>query len=290
MNDASTVPTQSLEEIVARFCAVVRKSNPSLPCKVIHASPRRTTGPIPRQCELYVATGGSGSPDNAVGTTWGKDFGRLLDGVVASATGGGAGRQALFAICYSFELIVRHFGIARVEKRPMRKFGVAPVYPTDDGRKHPLLSAFGERLFAFEYRSWEAIELDEARLRQLGGTLLARESRDGVSDGNGLLAFDVAPGIEAVQFHPEADPESILAWLTQPAWAATLEATYGALTYAKMLRAASDPRRMPRTYTEMLPGWLQRQFNQLAAARGYAPICETPFARPVTSVPPPATG
>ncbi len=53
--------------------------------------------------------------------------------------------------------------------------------PTPEGQRHPLLTAFGDRLFAFEHRNWEAVDLDEPLLRKLGGALLARESRDGVS-------------------------------------------------------------------------------------------------------------
>ena len=67
--------------------------------------------------------------------------------------------------------------------RAERKFGVMPIYTTAEGQHHPLLSAFHDRLFAFEHRNWEAIDLDEAKLRGLGGKVLARESRDGVSKG-----------------------------------------------------------------------------------------------------------
>ena len=125
------------------------------------------------------------------------------------------------------------------------------------------------------------------RVFALDGALLAHESRDGASEGRGLLAFELAASIEAVQFHPEADPQALVKWLTHPAWAATLEATYGRLAYAKMLRAASDPRRVPRTCAEMLPGWLTRQFNRLAAARGHEPLPGSPggsaFAMPLAS-------
>jgi homoserine O-succinyltransferase len=141
-----------------------------------------------------------------------------------------------------------------------------------EGQRHPLLAAFGERLFAFEHRNWEAIELDETRLRALGGHLLARESRDGVSKGRALLALDVAPGIEAVQFHPEADRPGVMNWVARPEQAAAFKAVYGEMTYQAMLRTLDDPRRLARTFALVIPGWLVRQFNLLAPPRGYAPI------------------
>ena len=39
---------------------------------------------------------------------WVEDYSRFLEGVVESATRGGADQRALFAICYSFEMVVRH--------------------------------------------------------------------------------------------------------------------------------------------------------------------------------------
>src|SRR5262249_60878154 len=130
------------------------------------------------------------------------DYGRFTEGVTDSAARGGAEQRALFAICYSFEMVVRHYGLAKIGPRAERKFGVMPVYTTNEGQKHPLLAAFGDRLFAFEHRNWEAIDLDEAKLRSLGGKLLARESRDGVSKGRALLGVDGAPGIEAGAVRP----------------------------------------------------------------------------------------
>src|SRR5262249_14172079 len=165
-------------------------------------SPRDTNNPVPRDCDLYLSSGGPGSPFDGDGHPWSDDYGRFSDHVVESSTRGGEGMQALFAICYSFEMVVRHFKLAHIGPRAERKLGVMPVYTTHEGQSHPLLAPFGDRLFAFEHRNWEAIDLDEAKLRSLGGKLLARESRDGVSKGRALLALDGAPGIEAGAVRP----------------------------------------------------------------------------------------
>jgi homoserine O-succinyltransferase len=258
--------------IVSMFFENVRRHNPTLTCELSEVSPRDTDDPVPRGCDLYLSSGGPGSPFDADGTTWSDDYGRFSDGVVEAASRGGADRQALFAICYSFEMVVRHFGIARIAPRAERKFGVMPIYTTSEGQHHPLLAAFHDRLFAFEHRNWEAIELDEGRLRSLGGKLLARESRDGVSKGRALLALDIAPGVEAVQFHPEADRPGVMNWVARPEQAAAFKAVYGEVTYQAMLRTLDDPRRLARTFALVIPGWLIRHFNVLAADRGYAPL------------------
>jgi GMP synthase-like glutamine amidotransferase len=261
-----------LRGIAGSFFEHVTQKNPDLTCELVEVSPRDTNDTVPRDCDLYVSSGGPGSPFEGDDQPWFEDYGRFSDGVVESATRGGADRRALFAICYSFEMVVRHFQLAEIEPRAERKFGVMPIYTTPEGQQHPLLAAFGDRLFAFEHRNWEAVELDEARLKNLGGHLLARESRDGVSKGRALLALDVAPGIEAVQFHPEADRPGVMNWVARPEQAAAFKATYGEMTYQAMLRTLDNPRRLARTFALVIPGWLTRQFNILAPSRGYAPL------------------
>jgi GMP synthase-like glutamine amidotransferase len=261
-----------LRGIAGSFLETVARKNPTLAGEVLVVSPRDTNDEVPRDCDFYVSSGGPGSPFEGDDQPWYADYGRFSDSVVESTLRGGADRQALFAICYSFEMVVRHFQIAAIAPRAERKFGVMPIYTTPEGQKHPLLAAFGDRLFAFEHRNWEAIEPDEARLRSLGGRVLARESRDGVSKGRALLALDVAPGIEAVQFHPEADRPGVMNWVARPEQAAAFKATYGELTYQAMLRTLDNPRRLARTFALVIPGWLARRFNELAPSRGYAPI------------------
>jgi GMP synthase-like glutamine amidotransferase len=273
MNNAhANQAMRCLRGIATSFFDLVGRTNPGLACELVEVSPRDTNNIIPRDCDLYVSSGGPGSPFDGDGEAWVADYGAFSDHVVDSATRGGADRSALFAICYSFEMVVRHFKLAEIGPRAERKFGVMPIYTTPEGQRHPLLAAFGDRLFAFEHRNWEAIELDEARLRGLGGRLLARESRDGVSKGRALLALDVAAGIEAVQFHPEADRPGVMNWVAPPEQAAAFKATYGEVTYNAMLRTLDDPRRLARTFALVIPGWLARHFNELAVSRGYAPV------------------
>jgi homoserine O-succinyltransferase len=261
-----------LRGLAATFFEHVVGKNSGLACELVEVSPRDTGAPVPRDCDLYLSSGGPGSPFDGDGQEWVDDYGRFSDQVVESAARGGVDQRALFAICYSFEMVVRHFKLAHIGPRAERKFGVMPIYTTGEGQRHPLLAAFGDRLFAFEHRNWEAIDLDEGRLRALGGRLLARESRDGVSKGRALLAIDVAPGVEAVQFHPEADRAGVMNWVARPEQAAAFKAVYGEVTYQAMLRTLDDPRRLARTFALVIPGWLVRRFNALAASRGYAPL------------------
>jgi GMP synthase-like glutamine amidotransferase len=171
-----------LRGIAQGFFDHVARKNPDLPCELVEVSPRDTSNPVPRDCDFYVSSGGPGSPFDGDGQPWFADYGRFSEGVLESAARGGADQRALFAICYSFEMVVRHLGLAQIGPRAERKFGVMPVYTTPEGQRHPLLAPFGDRLFAFEHRNWEAIDLDEARLRELGGQREPGRRLQGPSD------------------------------------------------------------------------------------------------------------
>ena len=257
--------------IASRFFKRVTHANPAVRCELVEVSPRNTEDDIP-PADLYLSSGGPGSPFDGDGKEWVNRYYRFLDNVVDAADDGGPEQQALFAVCYSFEMIIRHFKVATMAPRSERKFGVMPVYMTDEGQEHPLTSPFADRLFAFEHRNWEAVGLDESALARHGGTLLARESRDGFSKGEALMAFDFAPGVEGVQFHPEADRPGVMAWVARPDQAAAFKEAYGITTYERMVKTVDDPMRLARTFALMIPGFLTRRFNLLAKKQGWVPL------------------
>jgi GMP synthase-like glutamine amidotransferase len=258
--------------IVSTFFDRVREVNPGLSCRLIEVSPRDTNETIPRGADIYLGTGGPGSPYDGDDQPWYADFSSFVEWIAENADRADAERKALFGVCYTFELLVRHFAVADVSMRDSRKFGVMPVYTTQAGQQHPLLSSFRDRLFSFEHRNWEAVNLKPERLSELGGLLLAQESRDGHSKGRAILGLSIGAGIETVQFHPEADRAGVVSWIARPDQAAAFRATYGEETFQAMLRTLDDPNRLARTYALVIPGFLQRKFNLLAKARGYAPI------------------
>lgn len=261
--------------LVDGFFSKVKAKNPQLSTSYLVVQPRNLHELPPDDCDLYLSSGGPGGPFDHDGEPWLAGYRAWLDRVVERNLKEGPSAPGLFGVCYTFELLIEHFGVAHMAERSRRKFGVMPVYMTPEGSAHTLTGIFGDRLFAFEHRNWEAIDLDERRLRELGGTLLAQESRDGVSKGRALLALDFAPGVEGTQFHPEADKPGVVAWLRKREQAEAFIEAYGAVTYERMLRTLDNPKRLARTFTSLIPGWLTRRFNHLAALRGWN-LLETP--------------
>lgn len=275
-NGVTNQAIRSFRTIIQTFAERARCANPGLECVVQHVQPRNLGEAPPDDCDLYLCTGGPDSPVDGFREAWAPGFRHFLDRIVEGQQREGAAAPAAFAVCYSFELATLHFQVASIIPR-QRKFGIMPVYPTPEGMATRLFGPFGDRLFVWEHRSWQAVDLDEARLEKLGGKLLANESRDGVSKGRGLMAIRFAPGLDGTIFHPEADRPGALNWLERPEQAQAVIETYGLLLYRRMLKTLDDPTRLARTYALVLPGWLTRRFNDLAPVRGWNPLEEPDY-------------
>lgn len=275
-NGVANQAVRSFRSIIAAFGEKASAANPQVRVQVVHCQPRNLGEDPPEGCDLYISSGGPDAPVDGFKESWTPGYRAFLDRIVDGQIARGRDAPAAFVVCYSFEIAVMHFGIAAMEPRK-RKFGSMPVYPTEEGMQSPLFRPFGDRLFAWEHRSWEAVDLDETKLSKMGGELYARESRDGVSKGRGLMAFRFSPGLEGTIFHPEADRPGVLNWIQRPEQAKAVIDAYGDVTYQRMLKTIDDPTRLARTYALLLPGWLARSFNALAFGRGWNPVSDPSY-------------
>lgn len=272
MNDGH--PNQairSFKTLIRGLFERARLENPDLEAELIHVQPRNLEEVPPDDCDLYVCSGGPDSPVDGFEEKWCPAIRKFFDGVHGKWQSGREDAPGALAICYSFEMATMHFGVAEMAPREKR-FGIMPAYTTAAGEESNLLGAFGERLFAWEHRYWNAVNLDEARLKELGGAVYARESRDGVSKGEGLTSFRFTEGIEGTIFHPEADRAGALHWIQKPEQAEAVIEAYGKTTYDRMLKTLDDPNRLARTYALLIPNWLNTSFNRLAPHRSWNEI------------------
>jgi hypothetical protein len=264
-NGLTNQAIRSFRRILTNFIERARAVNPGLEATIDHVQPRNLGEEVPAGCDLYLSTGGPDGPIEAMEQPWFPGYQAFLDEIVLEE------ERSAFLVCYSFELAICHFKIAEMEPRT-KKFGIMPVYPTPEGTRRPMLAPFGDRFFAWEHRTWQAVNLDESVLSAMGGELLALESRDGISKGPGMMAFEFSPALEGTIFHPEADRPGVLNWLERPDEKQKVIDAYGEVTYQRMRKTIDDPMRLARTYALLLPGWLARRFNVLAAKRGWTPL------------------
>lgn len=262
---------RSFKTLIRGLFERAQERNVDLAAELVHVQPRNLGEVPPNDCDLYLCSGGPDSPVDGFQESWCPSIRNFLDGVHDDWQSGREDAAGVLAICYSFEMTTMHFGVAEMTPREKR-FGIMPAYTTEAGANSDLLGAFGDRLFAWEHRYWNAVNVDEERLRELGGAIYAQESRDGVSKGEGLTSFRFTQGVEGTIFHPEADRAGALHWIQKPEQAEAVIEAYGKTTYNRMLKTLDDPNRLARTYALLIPNWLNTSFNRLAPHRGWKSI------------------
>ncbi len=273
-NGVANQATRCFRRLCDAFIAKVKEVNPALDVSFKHVQPRNL-GELPDDdTDLVLSSGGPGSPFDGFDDPWCTGYRKFLDRVVDANMKDPQRAPRALVICHSFEIAVLHFQVAEMKRRETTKFGVMPAYISPAGQKYDYLKPFGYRLFTWEHRNWEAVGLNEARLKELGGELIATEShaKATVNTGDAILGMRFATGIDGTQFHPEADKPGVMAWIVKPEHQTAVEGAYGPQLYARMVKSLDNPARLAKTFALLIPGWLAFRFNEMAAARGLTPI------------------
>lgn len=271
-NGVANQATRCFKTIVESFRGRVKASNPAVDIALDHVQPRNL-GELPKDdMDLMLSSGGPGSPfDGYDDSPWCTGYRKVLDRIAeANQKNPDAAPKALL-VCHSFELGILHFGVGTMQKRSSLKFGLMPAYTTRVGRDVDFLQPFGDRMFTWEHRNWEAVDLQPKRLEAIGGAVLATESREGQppDKGKALLGMKFTHGIWGTQFHPEADKPGVMAWIEKPEHKVAVTDAYGQLLYDRMVKSLSNPDRLAKTFSLLIPGWLTYRFNELARKRNW---------------------
>ncbi len=274
-NGVANQATRCFRRLVDSFSHRAKERNPGMEVTFRHVQPRNL-GELPDdEVDMVLSSGGPGSPFDGYEDAWCTGYRKFLDRVVERNLKAPHDSPKVMAVCHSFQLLVLHFGVARMEPRESLKFGLMPAYMTREGEGADFLRPFGYRLFCWEHRNWEAVGLEEKRLAELGGKLLAKETAEGGAyKGDALLGLHFADGVSGTQFHPEADKPGVMAWIEKPEHKAAVEDAYGKTLYERMVKSLGNPERLAKTFALLIPGWMTYRFNELARSRDWRPLEE----------------
>lgn len=275
-NGVANQATRCFRRLVDAFGKRVRERNPQTDVVFTHVQPRNLGELPPKDTDLLLSSGGPGSPYDGFDAAWCTGYRGFLDHVMERNLADPSTAPKALLVCHSFQLAVLHTAVATMEPRATKKFGLMTAYMTEAGERADYLSPFGYRLFCWEHRNWEAIDLDEKRLTELGGEVLATETHASHPQhkykGDALLGLRFGPGVHGMQFHPEADKPGVMAWVERPESQDALRVAYGETLLEKMKTSLSNPERLAKTFALLIPGWLTHRFNELAEQRGLKPL------------------
>ncbi len=227
----------------------------------------RVDGKVPDlSFDIYISSGGPGDPLAGEGQEgWEEVWNDWLDGIYAH-NASSANRKFVFLICHSFQMAVHHFGLATVTARKGISFGTFPIHPELDGKEDVLFGPLEDPFWAADFRRYQAIQPVMERFEATGAKILALEKiRHHVALERAIMAVRWSPEIVGVQFHPEADPEGMLAHFSRPDIKQEVIADHGREKWLQIIEDLSHPERISKTHDAILPGFLERAIATLAS-------------------------
>jgi len=213
--------------------------------------------------DLYISSGGPGSPVESEGTAWENRFFGLMDGIRDYNQRTPERKKHVFLICHSFQLFCRHYGCGQVSKRKSTSFGIFPVHQAADGLREPLFAGLENPLWAVDSRDWQVTDPDETKLAAWGSRVLCHEKiRPYVDLDRAIMAIRFDGAFFGTQFHPEADAEGMLRYFQQEEKKRIVVEKHGLEKYHDMIRYLSDPEKIALTHDTLIPAFLRTGIAQ----------------------------
>jgi homoserine O-succinyltransferase len=214
--------------------------------------------------DIYISSGGPGSPFDGEGKAWESKFFTLLDKLWAHNANGHSKKKYMFGICHSFQLMSRHFELGNVCKRKSTAFGVFPIQKTEVAKHDRFFRNLPDPYYVVDSRDWQMIEPDLDKLAALKANVLAVEKRrDHVPLPRAVMAMSLGEYFYMTQFHPEADAEGMLRLFARPEKRDHIVQNHGDWKLDEMIRNLSDSEKLPLTHKEVIPSFLRSSINAL---------------------------
>ncbi|MFN0276279.1 MAG: type 1 glutamine amidotransferase [Chitinophagales bacterium] len=212
--------------------------------------------------DIFISSGGPGSPYEGEGTEWEKKYFQLIDKIWAHNQKNNSNKKYVFGICYSFQLLSRYFQLGDVCKRKSTAFGVFPVHKTENAKNDKFFRNLPEPFYAVDSRDWQVIDPNYEKMLALNAEILALEKkREHVPLPRAVMAMRIANEFYVTQFHPEADAEGMLRYFALPEKRNHIISNHGDVKLAEMIYDLSDKDKVPLTQKELIPSFLRSSIN-----------------------------
>lgn len=214
--------------------------------------------------DIYISSGGPGSPLDSEGSEWEKIYFSLIQELEKINAGNTENKKHVFFICHSFQLMCRYYALGNICKRKSPSFGVFPVHKTEKGKNELLLQGLPDTFYAVDSREWQVIEANKKQMEEVGAELLALEKeRPHVPLEQALMAVRFSPYFIGTQFHPEADPVGMSIYLQGEEKKKQVIKDLGQEKYNSMLEQLHDPDKIMLTQNIIIPAFLDHALQCL---------------------------
>jgi len=215
--------------------------------------------------DIYISSGGPGSPVESAGSEWEDLYFSWLNKVEAyNNNSAHAQKKQVFFICHSFQLVCRHYNIAKVSKRKSTSFGVFPMHLLPEGKNEIIFNGLRDPFYSVDSRDYQVTEPNHNRLKQMGASILAIEKeRPHVPLERSIMAVRFNENMIGTQFHPEADAIGMSLYLQTEEKKITVIENHGEEKWQSMIDHLNDPEKIMWTYAHILPNFLFQAIESL---------------------------
>ncbi|MEP7237068.1 MAG: GMP synthase [Ferruginibacter sp.] len=215
--------------------------------------------------DIYISTGGPGSPLESVGSDWEKVYFSWLEKIERwNNNQGHVQKKQVFFICHSFQLICRHYNVAKVSKRKSTSFGIFPMHLLTDGKNETIFDGLKDPFYSVDSRDYQVTEPNHNKLHEMGASILAIEKeRPHVPLERAIMAIRFNENMIGTQFHPEADAIGMSLHLQTEEKKKTVIENYSLEKWQSMIDHLNDPEKIMWTYAHILPNFLLHAVENL---------------------------
>jgi len=207
--------------------------------------------------DLYISTGGPGSPLDSAGSLWEKRYFALIDNIMRHNLLCPDNKKSVFLICHSFQIFCRYYGLAHVSLRKSTSFGIMPIHKTEMGKSEPLFEDLNNPFWAVDSRDYQVTKPNIEQIKAMGGNVLCIEKfRPHVPLERAVMCIRFNDSIIGTQFHPEADPFGFFHYLQLEEKRNLLIKQHGEQKYYDTLFHLEDPDKLVHTHNTILPKFL----------------------------------
>ena len=208
--------------------------------------------------DIYISSGGPGSPLESEGSEWEAAYFNWLTRVEEWNNNPDCPpKKFVFFICHSFQLVSRHYGMGEITKRRSTAFGVFPVHVLAEGQVDPVFRGLNDPFYVVDSRDWQLIRPDFEKIRRMGATILGIEKyRPHVPLDQAVMGIRFSEYMIGTQFHPEADAIGMSVHLQSEDKKKTVIENYGEEKWKSMIEGLKDPEKIQSTYNHIIPNFL----------------------------------
>ena len=205
------------------------------------------------QFDLYLATGGPGSPLESANEQWDQLFTQWLEHIYAID-------KPVFLICHSFQIACRHFDLGTVCLRKSRQVGVLPVHTLVEDE---LFNGLQETFYALESRIYQIIAPNDVKIKSMNAQIMALEKmRPKVPLERAIMAIRFSENMYGVQFHPEAALNELVVYFNDPSAKQSIINEFGIEKWNRIMDHLDESSPITDTYTHLIPNFLDKAIIQ----------------------------